>query len=317
MITGYPKINQIYSKEAEDFFRDRCFYIEEKIDGSQISFKLGSDGKLYVKSKSVMLEYVAPTCLTNSNFTLACQQIDSIKHLLVPDWTYRGEYLKSPRHNKLHYGRVPEKNIVLYDIQKEDGSFLLPHLMELHAKEIGLESTPIIFEENDPRDMIDSLLKRESFLGNAIVEGVVIKHYDDNLNLSSIKVVREDFKEVRHVKEKIVKDFDIAVTQLADTYVTHARYEKAVQYLNDSSEPLLSDMRDVPKIIERVSRDVLEEEEENIKSSLHAIFEHDDRFKDYESPKNAMFKTYWGSIQKQVTRGIGSWYKNKLIERMK
>ena len=57
-------------------------------------------------------------------FKTGVEQIKSIQHLLTPNWIYRGEYLSKPKHNTLCYDRVPEKNIIIYDIVIKDQCYL-------------------------------------------------------------------------------------------------------------------------------------------------------------------------------------------------
>ena len=118
-ISSYPKIHNVGHPEIMDFFDDPVL-IEEKIDGSQISFMLRHDGELFIKSKKQMIEIDCPEKM----FQIAVDEILALKHLLTPNFIYRGEYLKKPHHNALTYERVPAHHIILYDVEISPNAFM-------------------------------------------------------------------------------------------------------------------------------------------------------------------------------------------------
>jgi ATP-dependent RNA circularization protein (DNA/RNA ligase family) len=133
---SYPSIFTLGHRAIKDIFLDSVI-VEEKVDGSQISFGK-FDGVLRIKSKGKELDINHPEKL----FSIA---VDIIKTLDLQDgWTYRGEYLKSPKHNALFYDRVPKNHIIIFDINIDEENYL-PYLEKVReADRIGLEVVPLL-----------------------------------------------------------------------------------------------------------------------------------------------------------------------------
>jgi hypothetical protein len=110
-IHSYPKINNVGHPEIATIFDDPVL-VEEKIDGSQISFGV-LDGELKIRSKNSDIHVED----TEKMFSQGVETILSIKDSLTPNWVYRGEYLKKPKHNALSYSRIPNKHIIIFDIE--------------------------------------------------------------------------------------------------------------------------------------------------------------------------------------------------------
>lgn len=82
---SYPKVYALGHKEIEHIF-DSEVVAQEKVDGSQFSFGL-IEGKLCVRSHNKEMDVDAPEMLFQ-------KAVDVVKSLiLIPGWTYRGEYL--------------------------------------------------------------------------------------------------------------------------------------------------------------------------------------------------------------------------------
>src|SRR3990172_9507207 len=114
----FPKVWNIGHAAARELF-DGPVVVQEKVDGSQISFGVFG-GELKVRSKGKELVLDAPEKM----FSVAVQQIKSFQHLLKDGWTYRGDYLSKPKHNALAYDRVPPHNIIIFDISPSQEEYL-------------------------------------------------------------------------------------------------------------------------------------------------------------------------------------------------
>src|SRR3990167_11221944 len=116
---SYPSIYNLGNKAVADLFSVPVI-IQEKIDGSQFSFCVTEEGEVLVRSKGQVINAEAPT----SMFKRAVGTVLSLKGSLHPAWTYRGEVLDKPKHNVLAYDRVPHGNVILFDINDGEESFL-------------------------------------------------------------------------------------------------------------------------------------------------------------------------------------------------
>ena len=294
MLHSYPNVYQLGHKLVSNVL-DGYVLVQEKIDGSQISFGIDNLGNLRIRSKNKEIDIEHP----DDMFRLAVEWIVKNRSNLQAGWTYRGEYLQKPKHNTLAYSRVPHNHIIIFDICDGLESYLPYSRVKYEADFIGLEVVPLIaegvFTEADILELKDEWLSRESILGGTKVEGVVIKNYNvftAEKKVAMAKLVRDDFREQNNTNWKSEHPTSQEVVQkLIDIYRTEARWQKAVQHLRDSGE-LQGEMRDIPLLMKEVSSDVLKECKDEILEQLFAYA--------------------WPKISKGVTRGLPEWYKSQI-----
>lgn len=294
MLHSYPEVYQLGHKLVSNVLNGHVL-VEEKVDGSQISFGLDEHLKLRMRSKNKEIDIDNP----DGMFKTAVEFLVKYQSVLHPNWVYRGEYLLKPKHNTLEYYRVPHNHIIIFDICDGLESYLSYSDLCAEAKRIGLEVVPLfaegVFTEADILELKDEWLSRESILGGTKVEGVVIKNYNvftAEKKVAMAKLVRDDFKEQNAINWKAAKPSTADVVQkLIDTYRTEARWRKAVQHLRDAGE-LQGEMRDIPLLMKEVSNDVLKECKDEILEQLFAYA--------------------WPKIMKGITRGLPEWYKTQI-----
>jgi len=294
MLHSYPNVYQLGHKLVSNVL-DGYVLVQEKIDGSQISFGIDNLGDLRIRSKNKEIDIEHP----DDMFRLAVEWIVKNRSNLQAGWTYRGEYLQKSKHNTLAYSRVPRNNIILFDICDGLESYLSYSDLCAEAKRIGLEVVPLfaegVFTEANILAHKDIWLSRESILGGTKVEGVVIKNYNvftAEKKVAMAKIVRQEFKEQNssNWKDEHPTSQDI-IQRLIETYRNEARWRKAVQHLRDAGE-LQGEMRDIPLLMKEVSNDVLKECKDEILEQLFAYA--------------------WPKIMKGITRGLPEWYKTQI-----
>ena len=294
MLHSYPNVYQLGHKLVSNVL-DGYVLVQEKIDGSQISFGIDNLGDLRIRSKNKEIDIEHP----NDMFRLAVEWIVKNRSNLQAGWTYRGEYLQKSKHNTLAYSRVPINHIILFDICDGVESYLPYSEVKAEAERIGLEVVPLIAEGELTEANIlarkDEWLSRESILGGTKVEGVVIKNYNvftAEKKVAMAKIVRQEFKEQNssNWKDEHPTSQDI-IQRLIETYRNEARWRKAVQHLRDAGE-LQGEMKDIPLLMKEVSADVLKECKDEIVERLFAYA--------------------WPKIMKGITRGLPEWYKTQI-----
>ena len=294
MLHSYPNVYQLGHKLVSNVL-DGYVLVQEKVDGSQISFGIDGNGKLSMRSKNKEIDVENP----DGMFRTAIEFVVKYQSVLHPNWVYRGEYLLKPKHNTLEYYRVPHNHIILFDICNGLESYLPYSDLCIEAKRIGLEVVPLfaegVFTEANILAHKDIWLSRESILGGTKVEGVVIKNYNvftPDKKVAMAKIVRTEFKEQNNTNWKSEHPTSQEIVQrLIDTYRTEARWQKAVQHLRDSGE-LQGEMKDIPLLMKEVSSDVLKECKDEIVEQLFAYA--------------------WPKISKGITRGLPEWYKSRI-----
>ncbi len=282
---GHPNISMIFAEPV---------VIEEKVDGSQFSFG-EIDGILRARSKNVEINLDdAPD--------LFAPAVETVRRLhsegkLIPDWTYRGEAIRSRKHNSLTYKTVPPGNVVLFDIATGHEAYLGYDEKANVAVRMGLWLAPKLFEGvvSSVADL-NALMDRESFLGGAKIEGLVVKNnarfgYDGKPLFG--KRVSSAFKEINNAnwREMKVTSGDI-IDKLAARYATEQRWQKAVQHLRDAGT-LQHAPQDIGPLMKEVNLDVLAECKEEI--------------------KEIVFKWAWEKLSRRLTHGLPMWWKAQLM----
>jgi hypothetical protein len=295
-LSSYPSLYTLGHAAVANIFDDEVI-VEEKVDGSQISFGL-LNGELQMRSKGAPINVVAPEGM----FAKAVEYVTSIQDRLRPNTIYRGEYLAKPKH-VLCYSRTPANFIVIFDVTPSIETYLSPEEKAAAAAEIGLEVVPTLFRGriNSPADL-RALLERESFLGGQKIEGVVIKpaNYDlfgRDKKCVFAKFVSEEFKEV-HAKtwtaEHGTKGGKDIIALIGTQYTTQARWQKALIHLEEAGK-LEHSPRDIGLLIREVPPDIEKECADEI--------------------KQALWEWAWPQIKRQVIRGLSEWYKERLLKR--
>lgn len=292
--TSYPKILTVGHGGLAGFF-DRPVVLEEKVDGSQFSMGVSEEGELKVRSKGAQLNPDAPEKM----FGAAVETAKRLAPLMVPGWTYRGEYLARPKHNTLAYERIPAQHVILFDINTGRESYLSHEDKAAEAERLGLECVPVIHRGMiSSADEFRAFLETVSVLGGQKIEGVVAKQERVELfgadgKALVAKFVSEAFKEAHaHAwRETSPKSGDI-LERLQQAYCSQARWQKAVQRLAESGR-LEGSPRDIGAIMREVWPDIEAEEAGAI--------------------KEALYKWAAPHIARAAVRGLPEWYKDKLL----
>lgn len=279
--------------------------ITEKVDGSQLSFVMMNDDNVQFFNRGRILNEPF-----DEVFRHAAAALSTRKKLFKKTYIYHGETIRRNRHNQITYGRVPTFYFVLFDIQRNDKSWLTYDELLEEGKRIGLEVVPLLAmgtEDNSKSAVVISndLLKQiedgtlHSMLGgDEKPEGIVIKHphmwneKKQKHTATKLKMVRDGFKEELTTKSAPIKDAtpEEVLARIIGFFPPEPRWHKALYRLRDRGEPV-----DASSLVKEIKRDFIEECEETIMKCLKEEF----------FPK----------MIKAQTTGVHSWYlenKNEL-----
>jgi hypothetical protein len=297
----YPKVRAVGHRDIANLLVGPVI-VQEKVDGSNFSFGRDHLGGLFAWSRTQDLSLGQP----DKMFAAGIDHVLSIADRIPAGFTFRCEYLKSPKHNVLAYDRVPKNHLVLFGVEKVAGGnpdIWHPYgdddIMLSWAESLQIDLVPELFygQQLDLNttwaEAVAKWLDTESFLGGQKVEGVVVKNYtqtDERSGASYLvgKIVRPEFKEVHAHQVKL--DKPDPVSSIGARYGGPARWQKALATLRDEGE-LVNGMEDIPKLMRRVQIDVEAEEIDSIKEALYLLYR-----------KNVIGCT---------TRGLAEWYKNR------
>ena len=293
---SYPSIFALGHRALSELLLDPVV-VEEKVDGSQFSFGLfdQEDGQrvLRCRSKGAQLNLVAPE-------KMFVRAVDVVRELpLTLGWTYRAEYLLKPKHNALAYDRIPEKHLMVFDINTGHEEYMPYDQKASECARLGLEIVPLVYEGVlDTFANFRSMIDRVSALGGQKVEGVVVKNYSrfgPDKKVLMGKFVSESFKEVHASEWKAANPSksDI-VDRLIDMLRTPARWNKAVQHMRERGE-ITDSPRDIGLLIKEVQADIEKE-------CMPLIAE---KLAEWALPQ----------IRRGVVRGLPEHYKEELLKR--
>jgi len=293
-LPSYGKVYTLGHHALVGMFRSSQLVVEEKIDGSQLSFGM-INGFPYMRSRGHDQSLDAPEKM----FAFAAQTVmELFENALLPDGVvFRGEYLTKPKHNTLTYERVPRRNIILFDAMTGIECYVSRSELMCYGLRLNLEVVPAF--DVDPTDLgaLQKLMADTPSCLGGIMEGVVIKAYDqydtDGKRLKA-KVVSENFKE-RHTKDWKLRNpsrKDI-VAQLVEALRTEARWDKAIQHAKEEGA-LLGEPKDIGVLLKYVNADLILEEMQWVEKELSKFF--------------------WPTIRKAVCAGFAEHYKRRLAE---
>lgn len=293
---AFPKIFAIGTDYIRDLFKDGV-EVTEKVDGSQFGFGK-ENGEIITRSKG-KVQYQGAV---DKMFQTAVDYVYSIADKIPDNTFFYTEYLETPKHNNLAYSRVPKNNLILFGVCDNTDKFISSYdELKVWADKLDIEVVPLVYKGIvEDVEMFKELINRESVLGNAQIEGVVVKNYERQfllggqpMPLMAGKYVSDKYKEVaKGWKENhtTVGSWELFKMQ----YRTEARWDKAIQHLKEDGT-LTNTPRDIPTVMNEVMRDITDEEGETIKNWL------------------------WNHQGKELLRlsvaGLPEYYKTKLLER--
>lgn len=298
---AYPSVFAFGHREAQELLdAGVALMAQEKVDGSQFSFGKDEDGVLHARSKGKELDVGEPQ---EKMFAPACATVQTLGPALEPGFTYRSEYLRAPKHNALTYGRVPNRHVILYDINNGYESYLPPSIVQGEAARLGLDCVPTLgsYSPDDPLtlDRMLGLLDTESVLGRTKIEGIVIKpvSYDvfgKDKKVLMAKYVSEAFKEIHRESWKVGNPARADVVEaLIRAYKTDARWAKSVQRLRDEGK-LVNEPKDIGILMKALGEDLAKECKDDAAETL--------------------IKHFWPSIARGAAAGFAEWYKEQLLQ---
>lgn len=276
---SYQHIQQSYHEEVKDIWEGEVT-IEEKIDGSQFRIEIYPDREMEFGSHN------NDGVEIDSMFRLAIESAKKIFQDYKPDTkvTIFCEYLSKPKQNSIPYEKVPNNNLVLFDV-KRDNKYLNRKKKEEFATKHGLDLVPCLWEgagSTVTPELIKEFLAKPSILGHAKgfdrVEGIVVKNYGKMYDVHEghslyghfkcTKIVNDAFKEKNHEENPNSKN---RFQDLKEMYRKDARLLKAIQHLKEKGE-LKGELSDLRLLVPEVIRDIGEEEKEVIKDALWKLF---------------------------------------------
>lgn len=300
MLKSYPKILPAVGKFGDHVLGGDEVEITEKIDGSMFAFGRDADGKLHMRSKGTEIFFGDPASVQKL-FRPAVDHVLSVQDMIPHGFAFYGETLATERHNTLAYARVPKNHIALFGVTDFERTSGMPHeSLQYWADVLQVEAIPLLGHVVlDSLSQLRDYLDRDSVLGGAKIEGVVVKNYRRPIEFggmvlpfAALKYVSEQFKE-KHANNPDWKPARDRLDEILGSYKTEARWLKAVQHLRDAGQ-LSGEPKDIGPLMRELAHDLIEEEAGNFKEELFAHF-----------------RKAWTA---RATQGFPEWYKEYLLQ---
>lgn len=295
----YPKVITLGATYTENALIGEVI-LQEKIDGSQLRWGWDIDGDFHVCSKNQEVHIEAPGMFKEGIEHL--EKVWGVSHGLGSIGEYPiffGEYLQRPKHNTLKYERIPKNHIVLFDALV-NGKWQSREELGIWAKFWGIDLIPEFAVGKMTIEDLMKFLETDSYLGNEKAEGVVIKNYNQLIEVNGqirplfTKYVNKKYRE-RSGQDREQKAGRFGLQAWLLSWKNENRWLKALQHLVEA-QTIVNEPKDIGALIKEVIRDLDEEETENI--------------------KNYLYDAYIKDIRNIATRGIPGWYKELLLERL-
>ena len=270
---NYGKILAVGNEYISDIFKGDV-EITEKYDGSFTAMGCTTDNHIVIRSKGKELFYDDHEKMFDKFIDFVADHEETL--LKYPGTYFYGEFLNKNKHNALAYNSVPKNNIALFGVYKEGVGYCKTYEeLEKWAHLLDLEPVPLLYYGKiESKEQLDKFLTTQSVLGGQLIEGVVVKNYEQTLLVGGKispqfgKLVRPEFKEKLNKTWTSGKD---KVQEFIDSFRTEARWKKAIQHLKEKGE-LKNDPRDIGKLLVEIKNDIVLEEEEEIKLGLYKLF---------------------------------------------
>jgi len=257
----YKKIHRLGKEETDGVLNGTC-YIEEKVDGANLSVWKDEHGELHVGSRN--------NDVTNreDGFNGAVAYVkahDGIVKLLneYPEYQLYGEWLVK---HSVNYNELAYKKFYLFDIYTKDGYLTTTQVHDL-AREYKIEEVPLLaIIENPTEEQIKSYIGSSKLEGssNMVGEGIVIKNHEFRNNFGDkvyAKVVTEKFRELNAIVfGGNARHSDNYYEQyVVNKYMTLSRVQKIVNKIQPLENERLSE-KHLPRIMSSSYHDMLVEE---------------------------------------------------------
>lgn len=234
----YMDIENFKAELALKFSEGDYVIIQEKLDGSNVSFQYDSEeDKVICFSRNQILSEDN----TLRGYYDWVQKLDKNKvcEILGTNLRMFGEWLVK---HALEYPNECYETVYCFDVfDTEKGVYLPQSEVKVLAEKLGLKYVPVFFEGEFTKwdDYMHLVGKTE--MGGEIGEGIVIKNMSNlDYNVTYTKIVHERFREVKRTLKPKPKPTDMEIirererlTALAKTIVTRQRVEKLLYKLID------------------------------------------------------------------------------------
>lgn len=202
---GEPRDDKVMSIHDANKLLSNKVVVEEKLDGANLGISLALDGSVRAQNRGQYLNQPFTGQFSRLPSWLA-QKDYEIKQYLTPDLIFFGEWCLAK--HSLDYDNLPDW-FLLFDVyDKSVNKFWSTDKRNKLASQINLTAVPRInYDVFDLDDLKLLASNSKSSYRNGNLEGIVIRHEDNDWCLSRAKIVRSDFTQniETHWRNKVIE----------------------------------------------------------------------------------------------------------------
>jgi len=189
---GIPRDDKILSTHEARAFLDGAVILEEKVDGANLGFSVGPDGRIRPQSRG---NYLAPGrshAQWNPLWSWLAERKEALAAALGRDLMLFGEWCYA-RHT-IPYTALPAWFLAFDVYERASGRFWSVERRNVLAQSLGIQSIPEVFRGRLSLGQVPGLIG-PSPLGAPRMEGVYLRCECDGLLQQRAKVVGAEFKQ--------------------------------------------------------------------------------------------------------------------------
>jgi hypothetical protein len=260
----YQHIERLGTSETHGIL-DGMVWVFPKIDGSNSQLFVDEDGRLMAGSRNRELTLASDNA---GFFNWAANQCVFFNFFEEhPDLRLYGEWLCP--HTLRTYRDDAWRNFYVFDVMREDGSYLTYEEYQPLMEKFGIEYIPPICKvENPTIERIQAQLEKNGYLikdGMGIGEGIVIKNYSYQNKYGRqtwAKIITNEFKATHGKKEVTeIKERTQVEQAIVDKYITLALCEKEYAKIEVSEGEWTSKL--IPRLLNTIYFCLISEESWN------------------------------------------------------
>ena len=188
---GAPRDDKVLTPDEVAALLSTPVVVEEKLDGANLGFSVGPDGRLRAQNRGQYLDepYVGQFQRLPEGMALhGSGLVDALGETLIAF----GEWCAA-RHS-LDYPALPDWWLLFDVYDRREGRFWSTRRRDQLASTLGLATVPrLAADHHAAATLVDGVERWKSRYRNGGLEGVVVRREDDDWLLARGKLVRADF----------------------------------------------------------------------------------------------------------------------------
>ena len=191
LAAGTPRDDKVLSPEEGDALLAHAVVVEEKLDGANMGISFGPDGVLRVQNRGQYLNKPFGGQFARLQEWLAVRE-DTFFDALGDQLILFGEWCAAQ--HSLDYDGLPDWFMAFDVYDRQTGRFWSTRRRHELAQKLGVREVPRVSQGHTELPVLIEWVKsHRSHYREGSLEGVVIRHEDDDWLLQRAKLVRPDF----------------------------------------------------------------------------------------------------------------------------